>query len=317
MQQTPIYQAPIHIGHETLLAARKEYSEGHWRSLPIRQGLALTIADLTYTQDVDRNHVGGEYLKFHYRLEGQTTVSPESGDLQHISAGNVSFLVQPSDSLKRMKVRVGVRERSVTLVCTRDFASSILPLTLPNLPRDIGEYLRDRTSRFSLAQRPLVHSMREIVEDIMNPPMTDGLRPLMIEAKALELLCCTIDQILKIPPGLANLPPRSREKVRELCAILESDSGTHLSITELCKLVAWNETQMMEAFKIITGKTISTYRHDVRMALAKRQLLDTDASITEIAFDAGYEHPGNFATAFKRTFGYSPKMARFRRGSMN
>jgi len=54
----------------------------------------------------------------------------------------------------------------------------------------------------------------------------------------------------------------------------------------------------------------SSYRQRLRLDQARRRLGTTDLSISEIAFDAGYEHASNFATAFKRTFGFSPKEAR-------
>jgi AraC-like DNA-binding protein len=43
---------------------------------------------------------------------------------------------------------------------------------------------------------------------------------------------------------------------------------------------------------------------------AKRLLETTDRSITEVAFDVGYEYSSNFTTAFKRRFGITPSLAR-------
>ena len=83
-----------------------------------------------------------------------------------------------------------------------------------------------------------------------------------------------------------------------------------MSIADLCRAVAWNETQMMEMFKKVTGSTISGYRHRLAMDRALKRLSGSDAKIAEVALDAGYDHPGNFATAFKRTFGFSPREAR-------
>jgi AraC-like DNA-binding protein len=46
------------------------------------------------------------------------------------------------------------------------------------------------------------------------------------------------------------------------------------------------------------------------MEMAKGLLEKTDRSITEIAFDVGYEYSSNFTTAFKRHFGITPSTAR-------
>lgn len=307
-----IEQSAVSLGQESIHVRQNDAAQGMRHSMAVREGLALTMADRIYAEDAEYEHFGGEYLKFHYKLAGQTAIRAEKGDFLPVEAGNLSMLVQPRDSLKCEKVQVNTQERSVTLICTRDFASSIIANSAENLPDEIGDYLRDRTSRFSLSSRRLLPSMRNLVEDILNPPMTDGLRAMLLEAKALELLYHTVQHILDVPTGTENVRPRDRAKVRDLCALFEENPGSNHSIGELCKLLAWNETQMMECFKLVTGTTISSYRHKVRMANARRQLQDTEASITEIAFDAGYEHPSNFATAFRRTFGHPPKMERIR-----
>ena len=46
------------------------------------------------------------------------------------------------------------------------------------------------------------------------------------------------------------------------------------------------------------------------MEYAKRMLEGSEESITEIAFEVGYEYSSNFTTAFKRHFGITPKAAR-------
>lgn len=69
---------------------------------------------------------------------------------------------------------------------------------------------------------------------------------------------------------------------------------------------------MLEAFKLVTGVAISDCRRRIRMEEALHQLQVGKATVTEAAYNAGYEYPSNFATAFKCTFGFSPKLARFR-----
>ncbi|QLF94825.1 helix-turn-helix transcriptional regulator [Pseudomonas sp. ABC1] len=45
-----------------------------------------------------------------------------------------------------------------------------------------------------------------------------------------------------------------------------------------------------------------------RMALALSALRDQSASVSQAAFIAGYSSPSNFSTAFKREFGFSPRL---------
>ena len=66
----------------------------------------------------------------------------------------------------------------------------------------------------------------------------------------------------------------------------------------------------MQLFKQRVGETIFNYTQRLKMEHAKRMLEGTEDSITEIAFDVGYEYSSNFTTAFKRHFGITPKAAR-------
>lgn len=48
------------------------------------------------------------------------------------------------------------------------------------------------------------------------------------------------------------------------------------------------------------------------MENARRQLALTDDPIIAIALEAGYEHASNFATAFRRIYGFPPTSVRLR-----
>ncbi len=84
---------------------------------------------------------------------------------------------------------------------------------------------------------------------------------------------------------------------------------------DLARQVGVNEAKLMHAFKQVFGQTIFDYTQGLRMDEAKRLLETTEKSITEIAFDVGYEYSSNFTTAFKRRFFITPSVARdaFRR----
>ena len=83
----------------------------------------------------------------------------------------------------------------------------------------------------------------------------------------------------------------------------------------LCLLLSLASRLVLAFFKQVFGQTIFDYTQGLRMDEAKRLLETTEKSITEIAFDVGYEYSSNFTTAFKRRFFITPSVAReaFRR----
>ncbi len=63
-------------------------------------------------------------------------------------------------------------------------------------------------------------------------------------------------------------------------------------------------------FKKRTGKSFVEYLNEARIAAACRYLLDTDWSISEVAYNCGYKTVSNFNKLFKNITGLSPKIYR-------
>ncbi len=290
---------------------KSEAVNGWYRGLTVRPGLSMVMADLHFSDDSIYSHVSGDHLKLHFRLSGSSVIGSHDREDFPVPVGMMSFLVQPPDTLKYERMMGQSHERSVTMICSKDFVSDLFGRQSSEAPSSLIEYLRSGVSRFSSTSLPVHPQMWTIVEEIMRPGLPGTLDALLVEAKSLELLYLAARQILNNGHSSENVRDRDRKKVEDLCRMLDADTQASLSISEMSKQLAWNETQMMECFKQVMGTTISNYRQQGRMELALKMLRDTDNSITEIAFNAGYDHPGNFSTAFKRTFGFSPRKARF------
>lgn len=58
------------------------------------------------------------------------------------------------------------------------------------------------------------------------------------------------------------------------------------------------------------GKSVFSFLYDVRLKRALEQLKESDLSISQIAYSAGFKHPANFSTAFRKRFGVSPGTVR-------
>jgi AraC-like DNA-binding protein len=276
----------------------------------IRPGFSVITFDVRYSEAVRETLVGGNQLKFHFKIEGRSIVGDSLGHEAICPKGTLAYLVQPRDSFKFEQHCPSDSERGATFVCDRRFVADLLSGYPTAIPACIDEFVNERDPDFHCPVAPLPAALLQPLQDLLQPPYLGSVRAAMIEAKALEILCHTLNFFAgqnALPLGHRR---RDVERVQELCAILQSDPRGHLRISELSRLVCWNDTQMMECFRAITGQTIAGYQQKIRMDHALNLLRTTDGSIAQIAFDAGYEHAGNFATAFKRTFGFSPREAR-------
>ena len=78
------------------------------------------------------------------------------------------------------------------------------------------------------------------------------------------------------------------------------------TLTELANIAGINVFKLKRGFKETFGQTVFEYLAETRLELAKNDLLHTEKSVTEIAFELGYSSLQHFSGAFKKRFGVAP-----------
>lgn len=68
-------------------------------------------------------------------------------------------------------------------------------------------------------------------------------------------------------------------------------------------------------FRRLTGRTVSKFVNEVRIGHAHRMLIETNHSITEVAYESGFESLSNFNRRFRELSGVSPRDYRKRHHS--
>jgi AraC-like DNA-binding protein len=79
-----------------------------------------------------------------------------------------------------------------------------------------------------------------------------------------------------------------------------------MTVTEMASAIGLSVSTLQRKFKTTYGVTVNNYCRQRRLDMAKRALLVEKKSIGEAAFIAGYGHPSNFITAFKKRFKLTP-----------
>lgn len=67
-----------------------------------------------------------------------------------------------------------------------------------------------------------------------------------------------------------------------------------------------SESKLYKKLKATTGKSTAIFIRSVKLQKAKALLLSTNHSISQIAYDTGFQDPSWFSRAFKKEFGYAP-----------
>ena len=103
--------------------------------------------------------------------------------------------------------------------------------------------------------------------------------------------------------------------MQQAITYMEEHLMEEINYEDVAKHVHTSNYEFHRAFSFLTGMTANTYIRNRRLSLAGREIVETDAKITDIALKYGYESPDSFAKAFQQFHGILPSQAR-NNGSM-
>lgn len=103
---------------------------------------------------------------------------------------------------------------------------------------------------------------------------------------------------------------RKNEKIRQLIDYINQHYDQTLSIETLAKRMGYSKTHFMTVFKKQTGTSCTEFIIQVRLSKACEELINTSASILEIATNVGFNNLSNFNRQFKRYYQLTPSQYR-------
>ena len=111
------------------------------------------------------------------------------------------------------------------------------------------------------------------------------------------------DENEELPDHPHNLDQNFIHKFKKIVQDHLSDSSVTADV--LCKEMGMSRIQLYRKVKALIGQSVNDYLNNTRLNLAKK-LLNTDATIAEVAYQTGFSSAAYFSTAFKNKFKISP-----------
>lgn len=123
---------------------------------------------------------------------------------------------------------------------------------------------------------------------------------------------CDERKPLASPAYSPSLRERDISRLDEVLGFLRANRTEEVTLEEAAAIAKMSPKSFCRFFKANTGKTLIEYLHELRIGEACRQLLETDRSISEIAFDCGFNNLSNFNRRFRNLKSTTPREFRQR-----
>lgn len=286
------------------------YGRTQW--LQLRDGLSLHWSDYEELQDFVAENVVGPRLSFVLFLDGQSEVN--YGGLS-LTFGQADRRHRPEGVALAMNEPVLFRRQARRGRHIRKLVVSLSPEWFENAGAEsAGNGAVRRFMQSHLVPRVWKPSARvlTLAEQMLNPPGYDPLlERLYLESRALDVTCEALGSLVEAPLG-DGLRAHEHQRVQRLTELLDSGAADAWTLERIAREMGVNASTMQRQFRELRGMSVFEYQRGRRLMQARQALERDGISVSEAAWRAGYNSPANFATAFKRQFGISPRQVRAR-----
>ncbi|WP_247324612.1 AraC family transcriptional regulator [Bradyrhizobium sp. 141] len=159
------------------------------------------------------------------------------------------------------------------------------------------------TAVVSLTASPRIEA---VAAEMFSPPVAGNAGQLLLSAHAAEIIV----HALFSERGRIAVDPAAdlqRMRLQSVKDRMDADLAYPWSIDELARSAGLSRRSFNQKFQMAYGESAIDYLRAQRLDAARALLIHQRLSVTEAAYRVGYAHPANFATAFRRRFGHSPK----------
>ncbi|WP_377297882.1 helix-turn-helix domain-containing protein [Rhizobium sp. SGZ-381] len=268
--------------------------------------MRVLVADCTFQQERRYEICDDGLVRFHFGFDVsiETWIGREARpELTDNAAG---VLLAGADDRIRERVPAEQRQTFVTIACRPDWIEGFFGIRLRDqLPEGDEEWMH-----YPLAFTP---TLRNTTQAILGRGYTSMLDAAFVTTKAQDIILSAIDGVAQTRKAAAQrLSQADIAAVRTAHMILEGCYKDPPDIQTLSRRVGVNRTKLFYGFKRLYGVSVAQFIDSLRMNEARRLLLDTDLSVSQIAAEVGYGYAASFSTRFKGHFGHPPRALRTR-----
>lgn len=135
----------------------------------------------------------------------------------------------------------------------------------------------------------------------------DKFHYLKIESLLYEILYILLNDFgLKKDTNLELKNERNLERLKIITDYIDENYKDNISLDEIAVNYQLSKEYLATIFKKYVGITVGTYLKNMRLTSAYRDLMNSDYSINQLAFDNGFPNIKSFINSFKEHYGETP-----------
>lgn len=102
-------------------------------------------------------------------------------------------------------------------------------------------------------------------------------------------------------------PPKSdRAGIRKVIELMNDEPDEKHTLEDLARMAGMSKFHFLRSFRHSTGVTPHAYLNLVRIEIARKLILTTDISLSEIALSCGFSDQAHFTRSYKKIYGTPP-----------
>lgn len=175
------------------------------------------------------------------------------------------------------------------------------------IPEIVDQLIKTNQPTFLIEEMAESHYTlaHELVRDIN----ADIPRVLLVKSKALILVNDFLEKIVARNSSIQQVFHTSHyAEVLKVEKILSEQLDKPVpTIHELAQQCNISPSTLKRNFKLVFGKSLHTYCLEKKLNLGKSMIIAKNKSVSEIAYELGYDKVNSFSKAFKKQFGILPR----------
>ena len=134
----------------------------------------------------------------------------------------------------------------------------------------------------------------------------NGARDLLRKPFGIEDFRASVAR-LTLRTGRRGALPRTQAGVARVLAFLAEHVGQPVTLDDLARVAAMSRYHLSRTFRVSVGVPLRSYVRNLRLERAQQMLARSpEASLTDVALDAGFYDLPHFDKAFRERYGVSP-----------